>query len=117
LSSIRRQFKNIFKGIRYNIDALSAAGLVKTTMTTSEKGNEGVFRVFNKTIQINNLLVNNKWNRKMVPILKDFLKFIKRILGGNTPIEETDIDAETAQALSDVMGLHKKAYEELEKVN
>jgi hypothetical protein len=52
----------------------------------------------------------------MMPILKDFLKFAKRKLGGDVPIAETDIDADTLQALSDAMGLLNKAHEKLEEV-
>jgi hypothetical protein len=54
-SFTRRQLKDIVKRIRHNLEALSAADAVKTTMTTPRKGNEGSFRVLNKTIQINNL--------------------------------------------------------------
>jgi hypothetical protein len=114
LSLTRRQFKDIVKRIRHSLDALSEAEPVETTMTLPREGNKGAFRLLNKTIQINNLLVNHKSNEKMVPILKDFLRFARIVLGGDIYIEETEIDPETPRALSKAMGLLEKAYEELE---
>jgi ribosomal 50S subunit-associated protein YjgA (DUF615 family) len=92
LSLIRRQLKDITKRIRHNLEALSDAEPVKTAMATPREGNERVFRVLNKTVQINNFLVDNEGNKRMVPILADFLKFARIILGGDIPIEETDVD-------------------------
>lgn len=108
--------KDIVKKIRHNLDALSAAEPVKTTMIGPRKGNEGAFRVSNKMIKINNILVNDEGNSKTMPILNDFLKFAKIKFGGDIPIAETDVDSNTPQALSDVMGLLRKAHEKLEEV-
>jgi hypothetical protein len=116
LSLIRRQLKDITKRIRHNLEALSDAEPVKTAMATPREGNERVFRVLNKTVQINNFLVDNEGNKRMVPILADFLKFARIILGGDIPIEETDVDPNTPQALSNVMDLLDEAYKELEEV-
>jgi hypothetical protein len=52
----------------------------------------------------------------MTPILADFLKFAKTLLGGRIPTSKTNIDANTPQALSEAMGLFHKACEELEEV-
>lgn len=116
-NAIDRQLKEILRKIRHNIDALRAAGLVESTTTTPKNGNECAFRVLNKTIQINNLLVNNEGNEDTMPILKDFLKFNRKVFGGDIPIEKTKVDPNTYKALSYAMALLGKAYEELGEVD
>lgn len=106
------QLGEAVKLIRLNIDALLSASLVVSTTAGPRQGNKGALRLWNKTIETNNFMVNNEGNEKAMPILEDFLESARTILGGILPRRKTDVDS----TLSDVMGLLTKAYEELEKV-
>ena len=65
----RDELKETVKKIRHNIEALRTADVVETTMTTSRIGNEPAVELLNKTIEINNSMVNNEGNEDMRPCL------------------------------------------------
>jgi hypothetical protein len=108
----RLQLEEAVKLIRLNIDALLSASLVVSTTAGPRQGNKGAFRLWNKTIEINNFMVNNEGNEKTMLILEGYLESARTILGGDIPRCKTDVDS----TLSDVMGLLTKTHEELEKV-
>ena len=117
LEYTRDQMQDTVKMVRYNIDALRSATLVRRTRAIPRKCNEGAYRVLNKTIEINNFMVNNGGNEMTMPILEEFLKSARAVLGGDIPIAKTDVDSNPHRALSDVMGILRKAHEKLEEVH
>jgi hypothetical protein len=115
-NSTRMQLEHIMLRIRRNINALRSASLVVSTTTEPIWTNKNAFILLNKTIEINNLMVNNEWNEKMMCILENFLKSARTSLGSDIPIGDIDVHSNTRVALFEVIGLLKKAHKELEIV-
>jgi hypothetical protein len=112
----RIQLRGTVLKIRINIYALRSANQVGGSTTGPRQGNEGAFRILNRTIEINNFMIKNEGNEKTIPVLENFLKSAGMILGGDIPLWKTYIDSNIHQALSDVMGVLENAHERLQEL-